>query len=94
MPGKDDLSITLTSLWGNADLFVNSDGLLPSEMYYTWSAETDGSETLTIPASDPKACRNCRYYVGVLGAASATAYTITTRLRETLVTLQAEMMNR
>mmetsp|Transcript_52219 Transcript_52219/g.113765 ORF Transcript_52219/g.113765 Transcript_52219/m.113765 type:complete len:2005 (+) Transcript_52219:510-6524(+) len=88
-PGADAIEISVTPSFGNPDLFISSNELLPSQMYYTWTSETSGSESLRIDAADPKACRSCRYYVGVLGAASSTAYTIQYTLTDTLPTLQA-----
>ena len=70
-PGKDTIVLTVTPQFGNPDIFVTSNGQLPSQMYYQWSSETAGSESLTIYPDDPHACRSCRYYVGAPAAATS-----------------------
>uniref|UniRef100_A0A7S0IUW2 PA domain-containing protein n=1 Tax=Calcidiscus leptoporus TaxID=127549 RepID=A0A7S0IUW2_9EUKA len=88
-PGRDTIVLTVTPQFGNPDVFVSSNGALPSTMYFDWTSETAGSESLTIRPDDPKACRSCRYYVGVLGASSSSAFVIQYTLNESLITLQA-----
>ena len=56
---------------------------------YTWAAQVVGADSLTIAGSDPHATPGGKYYVGVLGASSDAAYTITTSVASTLTTLQA-----
>jgi len=87
-PGHDGLSITVASQFGDPDLYVSAHEL-PNQHYFTWSSRSSGSETLTIPASDPELCRSCIIYVGVLAAHSNSHFTITSAVAETLVTLQA-----
>lgn len=50
-PDHDSLSITLSSEFGNPDLFVSSDGAMPNQHEYTWSSRDRGSDTITSESS-------------------------------------------
>ncbi|CAM9566148.1 unnamed protein product [Phaeothamnion confervicola] len=77
-----DLRISVTSFWGDADLFVNpasAEGL-PSADSYTWASFDSGSNLLVLQAEDtkefctpdPAAGAACDYNVAVYSWANAT----------------------
>lgn len=87
-PGADTTTITLSAEIGQPDLLISSDHTLPNSRFFTWSSRDSGSDTITIAPHDPHACRQCVYYVGVLGADYPSTYTLTASVASTLVTLQ------
>ena len=73
---RDNVSITVSAEFGNPDLFITNDGRAPNQQHYTWVSRNVGSDTITIPADDPNACRMCIYVVGVLATHRDVRYTL------------------
>lgn len=82
------ISVLPTS--GDPDLYVGTSNvpatLRPTpgdRASYLWSSSGVGTELLSIEtASDPRACTNCNYTIGVAGYLSNTTFSITARLRD------------
>ena len=95
----DRLTISVAPRFGNPDLFVTTShsGRLPTHDSSDWSSEADGADSLVIDGGDAKACRNCLYYVGVLGGVDSTggrasaSFTITASVASDARTLQSSV---
>jgi hypothetical protein len=88
--GKGAMSITLTTLSGDPDLFVSTHQQRPAPQpgNYSWLSTRFGGEILTIdPSSDLNACVNCVYYIAVLGSKES-EYAITVSFKESINVLQ------
>lgn len=81
----------MAAQFGDPDLYVSANNQMPNTHVYTWASRSSGSETLSIPSSDPRLCRSCVLVVGVLAKHSNSRFTITAAVEETLVTLQASV---
>ena len=88
-PGHDALSFTLSAEFGNPDIFVSSNGRLPTPHGYTWSAREAGSDTISIAGHDPLACTLCPYLIGVFAVHGPARYNLMAQTSQTLRTLQA-----
>ena len=84
-PGDDAVTISLSPTFGDPDLFVSADALLPNTRVYTYSSREHGADAVVIRHPKPRTI----YYIGVLGSSSAVAYTITSSVSESLTTLLA-----
>ena len=76
------ISITLTTISGDPDLFVNAfkrkDNAvmkLPTKSQSDWHSYRAGADSVTIKYSDDKFCFDCEYIIGVYGYKNA-SYTI------------------
>jgi hypothetical protein len=69
-----DLTISVTPIYGDPDLYVSTQDL-PTVESYTWSSGQWGRDSLTISATDPDFCQDCMYLIGVR-AYSHTLYSI------------------
>lgn len=49
-PGHDALTVSLSPAFGDPDLFISADGLLPNMYSYTWSSRDRGADSITISA--------------------------------------------
>ena len=87
------ITITVSALFGNPDVFVSATSQMPNQATYTWGSQTTGSETLVIAADDPLQSAFTTYYVGVTGGAGqSTAYSITVAFASSTVALQANVL--
>lgn len=95
----DRLTISVAPRFGNPDLFVTTSdsGRLPTHDSSDWSSEAQGADSLVIDGGDAKACRNCLYYVGVLGGVdstggrASTSFTITASVASDARMLQSNV---
>ena len=71
-----DVTISVTRLTGDPDLYVSTRSARPNTTVYDWKSMKINDDTITISTSDPLYCVNCRYYIGVY-AFSATSFVIT-----------------
>lgn len=56
----------LTSVTGDADIYISTNNTRPNFATATWWGRNYGSDVIDIFASDPRACRSpCNYYIGV-----------------------------
>ena len=72
-----DLTIAVTSLAGDPDLYVSSTISLPTNSDFTWARAHLGGDTITIAYEDSKSCKpdvdpDCKYSIAVYGYAPAT----------------------
>lgn len=80
--GYQTLQIILTTLSGDADIYVSTKTKHPSPRNYTWSAVDYGDDVLEISPAEPS-----RYFIGIYGASEST-YTLTVAVDTTLVSLE------
>ena len=80
----------MTPSVGDPDLYVSSDGALPSRTHFGWHADAVGEDALTVDAHDAGWCAaaSCTYLVGVHAAQGAAAYAITAATASALVILE------
>ena len=92
------LSFTLTSISGDADLYITSfletadgngdaDLVLPTRTVYTWHAVYYGDDSLTIDYTDPHFCSACIYIVGIYGYRNSTFTLLVTEKEDSVVRL-------
>lgn len=68
-----DISLTLTALSGDPDMYVRvvtdptQPGQLPSSQLFTWRSFQFGNDFLQIDHRDPDFCYHCTYTIGVFG---------------------------
>jgi len=65
------ISISLTMVSGDADLYVSTTQL-PTEESYVWRSSNFGNDVKVILYDDPQYCWNCEYFVGVYGYKNST----------------------
>eukprot|EP00966_Prymnesium_polylepis_P215891 4998322-Prymnesium_polylepis.1 len=68
-------TISATATTGDPDIYVSSDGVLPTDTHFSWHAAAAGEDMLTINVGDPGWCLHCTYLIGVSSTIS-TVYTI------------------
>ena len=80
----------MTPSLGDPDLYVSSDGALPSRTHFGWHADAAGEDALTVDAHDAGWCAaaSCTYLIGVHAAQGAAAYAITAATASALVILE------
>lgn len=67
------IKIALTVISGDPDLFISLTSNHPGPGNSTWRSALFGADTITIdPTHDSQACRQCTYYIAVLGALEST----------------------
>mmetsp|Transcript_3149 Transcript_3149/g.4876 ORF Transcript_3149/g.4876 Transcript_3149/m.4876 type:complete len:2519 (-) Transcript_3149:278-7834(-) len=67
------LSLTLTPLSGDADMYIATDTRRPNRTHSTWTSMRFGEDVVTIDTElDEKACTGCTYYVAVYGYEAST----------------------
>lgn len=74
--GTTEFTVSVTPSLGDPDLYITSDGVLPSRNHYGWHAETFGEDAVTVDAHDPGWCSSCEYLVGVRAASTDAAYSV------------------
>jgi hypothetical protein len=66
------LTIHLTPMSGDADIYIATDAIRPNRSHYTWSSANFGEDIVVIdPEVDSRACRGCSYYISVYGFRTA-----------------------
>ena len=83
-------TVSVTPSLGDPDLYVSSDGALPSRTHFGWHADAAGEDALTVDAHDAGWCAaaSCTYLIGVHAAQGAAAYAITAATASALVILE------
>ena len=62
------IAFTVSTIFGDADLFVSVVNHRPTQSNYTWKSEDYLSDTVVIHTNDPHINHHRRFYVGVFGA--------------------------
>jgi len=62
------IAVTVTTIFGDADLFISMTNDRPTQANYTWKSEDYLSDTIVIDTNDAKIGHHRRFYIGVLGA--------------------------
>ena len=83
-------TVAVTPSVGDPDLYVSSDGALPSRTHFGWHADAVGEDALTVDAHDAGWCAaaSCTYLVGVHAAQGAAAYAITAAVASSIEILE------
>lgn len=86
------LSLVVTSITGDADLYINtyktgSTMTLPTREHNTWHAVYYGSDIIRIDYTDPNFCSECVYIVGVYGYRNASFTVMATDTTDTVIRL-------
>jgi hypothetical protein len=90
------ITIVLTSLSGDADLYVSTfaanpegsgDVALPTREHYDWHAIYYGDDIITIDYTDEKFCSACVYVIGVYGYRNASFTLLVTESEDTVIRL-------
>ena len=87
--GTTAFTVSVSPSLGNPDLFITSDGVLPSRTHFGWHADAVGEDAVTVDAHDAGWCTNtsCTYLIGV-SSAFAAAYTVTAARASSLLILE------
>jgi hypothetical protein len=78
-----DLTVTLTSITGDPDLYVSTIDRFPDGDNHQWSSLQYLSDSVTIPHTDDNFCL-CNFYIGVY-AWTATSYAITASFSNAII---------
>ena len=84
-------TVSVTPSLGDPDLYITSDGVLPSRTHFGWHADAAGEDAVTVDAHDAGWCTNtsCTYLIGVHSDwLSAAAYTVTAATAGSIVILE------
>ena len=83
-------TVAVTPSVGDPDLYVSSDGALPSRTHFGWHADAVGEDALTVDAHDAGWCAaaSCTYLIGVHAAQGAAAYAITAAVASSIEILE------
>ena len=82
-------TVWATPSLGDPDLYISSDGVLPSRTHFGWHADAAGEDAVTVDAHDAGWCTNasCTYLIGV-ASAHAAAYAVTAATASSIVILE------
>ena len=96
-----EFQVSVTPSLGDPDLYISSDGVLPSRTHFGWHADAAGEDIVTVDAHDSgwcascsdrhdeeAACSSCDYIIGVHAAQGAAAYGVTAATATSMVILE------
>lgn len=70
------VTITLTPLQGDTDLFISTTEHYPSQANHTWASTGISTEVVTIDSSDPHYVAGADYFVAAVSFGSNTSYSV------------------
>jgi len=69
----EEVTITVQPLgYGDPDLYVSTGNHYPNNTSWDWTARRGGTDSISIPYTDSKACQHCSYYISVYGFTTTT----------------------